>query len=328
MTANHAQAASLAAGVIGVGSMGQHHARIYSELPRTELVGVTDADPDRASDIAEEYGTRSLSQSELLEEVDLLSVAVPTEFHVETARDCIDAGVHLLVEKPFVQNPRDGRMLANAAREAGLILQVGHIERFNPAIEVVADIVADLDIVSVEIDRLGPPLERSNEDNVIMDLMIHDVDILLALVDDSIESLSAVARDADHAVAQFQFSGGTVATLTASRLTQEKVRTLSITAESCRVKVDLISQTVEIHRRSLPEYVESNGDIRYRHESVVERPMVENGEPLKAQLAAFVDAIETGTEPLVTAEDALDVLAVIQRIEGLALSKTGEVVPT
>jgi predicted dehydrogenase len=318
----------VAAGVIGVGSMGQHHARVYSELPSTTLVGVTDTDSEQAVQVASEYDSTAMGRAELLEVVDVVSVAVPTPFHADIVGECIEANVHVLVEKPFVDDRARGRELANDARAAGITLQVGHIERFNPAIQVLDDIVPDLDIVSIDIDRLGPPLDRGNEDNVIIDLMIHDVDILLSLIGEPIETLSAVARDDRHANAQFEFPSGTVSTVTASRLTQEKIRTLSITSESCRVNIDMISQSVEIHRRSLPEYVESNGNIRYRHESVVERPMVENGEPLKAQLEAFVDAAENGTEPVVTAEDALDVLQVVERIEGLALTPAPEVTQT
>lgn len=313
------------AGVIGVGSMGQHHARVYNELPGTTLVGVSDTDPERAAEIATEHGTTAMSRPELLAAVDVVSIAVPTRFHADIVQECIDAGVDVLVEKPFVDDRARGRELAQNARAAGVTLQVGHIERFNPAIQILADIVPDLDVVSIDIDRLGPPLARENEDNVVMDLMIHDVDILLSLVEGTIASLSAIARDDRHATAQFEFEGGTVSTITASRLTQEKVRKLSITAESCRVNVDMISQTVEIHRRSLPEYIESDGDIRYRHESVVERPMIKNGEPLKAELESFVDAVRNGTEPVVTAEDALEVLEVVERIEGLALPPVPEV---
>lgn len=327
MTDNRADE-RVAAGVIGVGSMGQHHARVYSELPSTTLAGVADADSDRAMQVASDYGSTSMDRAELLAAADIVSIAVPTRFHADIVEECIGANVDVLVEKPFVDDHARGRELANDAREAGVTLQVGHIERFNPAIRVLDEIVPDLDVVSIDIDRLGPPLDRANEDNVIMDLMTHDIDILLSLVEASIRTLSAVARDDSHAIAQFEFTNGTVSTVPASRLTQEKIRALSITAESCRVNVDMISQTVEIHRRSLPEYVESNGDIRYRHESVVERPMVENGEPLKGQLEAFVDAAKNGTEPVVTAEDALAVLEITEQIEELALAPAPEVTRT
>jgi predicted dehydrogenase len=315
----------VAAGVIGVGSMGNHHARVYSELPSTTLVGVADVDTERAAETAAEYRARPMSRAALLDAVDVVSVAVPTRHHHEVVSECIEAGVDVLVEKPFVDDLDRGRELAERAREAGVTLQVGHIERFNPATRVVLDLVADLDVVAVDIDRLGPPLERENGDDVVLDLMIHDLDILLSLVDEEIESLSAVARDDRYATAQFKFEGGGVATLTASRLTQQKVRQLSITAVSCRVTVDFIAQTVEVHRRSLPEYVEADGSIRHRHESVIERPMVENGEPLKAELASFVEAATTGADPEVTPEDALEVLELLERIRSEALDPAREV---
>lgn len=318
-TGSDGNARPLAAGVIGVGSMGEHHARVYSELHTAELVGVTDVDEERAAETAAEHGTSAMECSELLDAVDVVSVAVPTAYHYETVLKCIDHGVHVLVEKPFVSERENGRELAERADAAGVTLQVGYIERFNPATRVLADIVPDLDVVAIDIDRLGPPVDRQGEDSVVMDLMVHDIDILLSLVDSGIESLSATARDEGHAAVQFQFADESIAALTASRLTQQKVRKLSVTAISCRVNVDFISQTVEIHRHSVPEYVESDGDIRYRHESVIERPIVENGEPLKAELGAFVTAARDGTTPLVTAEDALRVLEVAERIERLAL---------
>lgn len=311
-------AGNLATGVIGVGSMGQHHARVYSELPDATLVGVSDVDEEQAVTVAAEYGTRPMDRSELLDTVDAVSVAVPTTYHYETVLECIERGIDVLVEKPFVDNIEDGRELARRARDAGVTLQVGHIERFNPATRVLADIVPDLDVVAIDIDRLGPPLDRDNEDSVVIDLMIHDIDILLSLIDSEIDSISSAARGERHATAQFQFADDSIATLTASRLTQQKIRQISITALSCRVNVDFISQSVEIHRHSVPEYIESDGDIRYRHESVVEHPIVENGEPLKAELASFIDAARNGTKPLVTAEDALRVLKVAIQIEGTA----------
>jgi predicted dehydrogenase len=317
----------LTAGVVGTGTMGGHHARVYAEHRDIEFVGVHDADHDRARSVAGEDDAVARSLEDLLDRADILSIAVPTEYHYDIASRAIDAGVHVLVEKPLVDRQTRGEDLVSQAERNDVILQVGHIERFNPATQVLADIVPDLDVVAVDIDRLGPPLDRENEDNVVMDLMIHDLDILLSLVDEDVTKLSAVARDDCYVTSQFKFGDDSVATVTASRLTQEKVRTLSITAVSCRVNVDFIGQSVEIHRRSLPEYVESDGDIRYRHESVVERPMIETGEPLKAELASFVAAVETGTEPVVTPADALEVLEMLGRIESDALGTPRKVTP-
>lgn len=326
MSTDRQQAGRLAAGVIGVGSMGANHARVYNELPDTTLIGVHDIDVAQAADTAKAYRARAMDRDEMLDAVDIASVAVPTANHAEAIEACIDKGVHVLVEKPFVDDIDRGWDLAKRASEAGVTLQVGHIERFNPATRVLEKIVPDLNVIAIDIDRLGPPLDRENEDTVVMDLMIHDLDILLSLVNENIEKVSAAAPDEEHVTAQFAFEGGSIASLTASRRTQQKVRKLSITAESCRVTVDFISQSVEIHRRSVPEYVESNGDIRHRQESVVERPIVENGEPLKAELSAFAEAVTTGAEPLVTAEEALEVLAVLERIEEAAFGPSKKVV--
>ena len=315
----------LRAGVIGVGSMGRNHARVYAETPAVELVGVEDVDGARAGSVAAEYGTEALGRAALLDAVDVVSVAVPTRHHHDVVDECIDRGVHVLVEKPFVADLERGRELAETARARGVTLQVGHVERFNPATRVLDDVVPDLDVVAIDVQRLGPPVDRGADDTVVMDLMVHDIDILLSLVDSEIASVSAIARDDRHVSVQFGFEDRSIATLTASRLTQERVRRLSVTAMSCRVNVDFIGQTVDIHRRSYPEYVEDDGDVRYRHESVVERPMVEKGEPLKAEISSFVAAVREGTRPVVTAEDALEVLALAKRIESLALGRAEEV---
>jgi predicted dehydrogenase len=326
MTARTTTGEHLNAAVIGVGKMGAQHARVYSELPGVTLAGVADADPERAASVADRYDTTANDRDTLLSRVDVASVAVPTAYHYETAQECIDRGVDVLVEKPFVDDLSKGRELAARAREAGVIIQVGHVEEFNPAVRVLSDIVPDLEVVAIDVQRLGPPVDRAITDNVVFDLMVHDIGIMLSLIDSEIDHLSAAARDGRHVTAQFQFLDHSVAVLTASRLTQERVRRLSVTAMECRVNVDFLAQSVEIHRRSLPEYVETDGDVRYRQESVVERPMVENGEPLKNELTSFLTAVRRDEEPLVSAEDALRVLEVAQQVENSAFQRIPEVV--
>jgi len=312
---NRSRQDHLDAVVVGVGSMGQQHARVYSELPGVSLVGVCDEDAERAESVADRYDTTAMDRETALRAADVASVAVPTEYHYETALACVNRGVDVLVEKPLVDDLALGRDLAARARAADVTVQVGHVEEFNPAVRVLADIVPELEVVAVDVQRLGPPVDRAIRDNVVLDLMVHDIGILLSLIGADIDRLSAAARDDRHVTAQFQFDDDTVAVLTASRLAQERVRQLSVTAMECRVNVDFLAQSVEIHRRSLPEYVEDDGEVRYRQESVIERPMVENGEPLKNELASFLTAVRTGEEPLVSAEDAIRVLEVAQRVE-------------
>jgi predicted dehydrogenase len=307
------------AGVIGVGSMGENHARVYRDLEATELTGVFDVDGEAAAAVADSHDTRALEFDELLDAVDVASIAVPTSFHYDVATSCIREGVDILVEKPFVADAEEGRELIERAEANDVTIQVGHVERFNPAVSAVRDLVDDDDIISVSARRLGPPPERDIEDTAVMDLMIHDVDVVLDLIDDELWTYDAVsAADGRHATASLAFDSGVVGRLTASRVTQEKVRELVITARDRRVKVDYIDQTVEIHRSSTPEFLEGEGDVHYRHENVVERVTVDREEPLKNELRAFVEAASAGTTPVVTAEDGLTVLQVTRALDRAA----------
>lgn len=309
----------LAVGVVGVGTMGAHHARVYDELSGADLIGVADADPATARSVAEEYDTHALGKEQLLERADAVSVAVPTEFHAEVATEAIASDTATLVEKPFVTDPDRGRAVAARARRRGVPLQVGHVERFNPAVEALQDILPEVEPIAVAARRQGPPVDRTSSDSAAMDLMIHDIDILLTVADSPLRSVSAVsAHDGQHISAHLSFESGLVGTLTASRVTQEKIRDLAITAEDCQVEIDYLDRSVEIHRHSMPEFLVDGGDVRYRHESIIERPTIENGEPLKAELAAFVEAVRSRTEPAVTAEDGIRAAETALRVETAA----------
>ncbi|WP_049899983.1 Gfo/Idh/MocA family protein [Halococcus agarilyticus] len=328
----------LRVGVIGVGSMGQNHARVYSELPTVELVGIADADADRACDVAARHDTRAMDRCDLVGAVDAISIAVPTAHHYEVARECITAGVHVLVEKPFVAEPAEGHELVSLADEHDVTIQVGHIERFNPAIRALSDILDGREIIAVDARRLGSPREREIKDGAVMDLMIHDIDVTLSLVDDDLDLVNAVGTQGGRYVdAQLRFDDGIVASLTASRVTQRKVRELTITTRDSWIVVDYIDRSIEIHRQSAERY-EPSDDARHTkfhsqvwrrgiesNEGIIEQPMVGGGEPLKKELAAFVDCVETGDEPVVTAADGLRALEVARTIDRLASEGVVEV---
>ncbi|WP_254524300.1 Gfo/Idh/MocA family protein [Natrinema caseinilyticum] len=306
------------AGVIGVGSMGRNHARVYGELPNVDLAGITDRDEEIARRVATENGTDSVDFETLCERCDVVTVAVPTHVHYETVSACLEAGVHVLVEKPIAETVEEGRRLAEQADDAGLILQVGHIERFNPAVRAVEDVIDDLDVIGVEAERLGPPIDRTAPGNVIFDLMVHDVDVVGSILDDRPHSVAAMGTaDGQYATATIEYDD-VVATVTASRVTQKKVRKLTVTTRQCLVEVDYLEQSVLIHRDSYPEYLTDDGQPRYRHESVVERPRVESAEPLRNELESFVESVRTDTEPEVTAEDGIAALETVRLIDRLA----------
>ncbi|QLK26708.1 Gfo/Idh/MocA family oxidoreductase [Natrinema zhouii] len=312
------------AGVIGVGSMGENHARIYAELPRVELAGVTDHDDGIARRVADKYETEPLDLETLCERCDVLTVAVPTRAHYEMVSTCLEADVNVLVEKPIAETVEQGQQLAEQAREAGLVLQVGHIERFNPAVQTVEELIDDLDVIGIEAERLGPPIDRTTSDNVIHDLMVHDVDVVGSILDDTPHSVTAMGTEnGQYATATIEYDD-VVATVTASRVTQKKVRKLTVTARECLVEVDYLEQSVLIHRDSYPEYLTDDGQSRYRHESVVERPRVDTGEPLRNELESFVEAVRTGSEPEVTAEDGIHALETAQLIDRLAMGPPDE----
>ncbi|MFC6755509.1 MULTISPECIES: Gfo/Idh/MocA family oxidoreductase [Haloarcula] len=313
----------LAAGVVGVGSMGRHHARVYNEIQGVELVGIADADEGAATQVASTYGTTVYDLETLLGMVDLVSIAVPTRYHYEVASTAIDAGVSVLVEKPFVTDAEKGRELIDRAEAAGVTLQVGHIERFNPVVDVLEDVLANVEPIAASARRLGPPVSRDVRDDVVMDLMIHDIDIACSLFGDAVAGVTAIgACDGDYTDAQIEFDGGTLCSLTASRVTQERIRDLSVTARECHVNVDFMDQSVRIYRHSDPSYHTENGDVRYSQESIIERPAVDSDEPLKRELRSFVDCVRTGSTPRTTGSDGLYAMLLADEISSIADSRT------
>lgn len=311
-------------GVIGVGSMGNSHARVYSNLQDANLVGISDVDQTTAEEVAETYGTDVYDREDLVERVEAISVAVPTEHHFDISRECIEAGVDVLIEKPFVKDIEEGRTLVDLAEKHGVRIQVGHVERFNPAVLALDDILPDLEVIAYEARRLGPDITRGIQDSVVMDLMIHDLDVITSLVGDQPTNIQAKGTEnGKHAGAILSFEKGVMASLLTSRVTQEKIRELRVTAKECFVKVDYLNSEVEIHRNSVPEFVTEGGDVKYRHESVIERPVVDSTEPLMNELAAFVEVVREDKQPVVSGRDGLSAVQLTQEVEKRAFGEEG-----
>lgn len=301
---------TMRAGVIGVGHLGQHHARLYASIPGVTLVGVTDQSPARAQEIAGRHGIRVFADpAELLSQVDLVSVAVPTSAHYAVAKHCLAAGKHVLVEKPIAVQPDEAHELVRLAASKGCRLQVGHSERFNPIMRTMRPHIQRP--VFIESHRLAAYNERGTDVDVVLDLMIHDLDLVLSFNPGSVEEVRAsgvavLSPTTDIANARIQFSSGCVANLTASRMSTNKMRRLRLFQRDNYVSIDFQTRQGVIARRvSIPG----------------EKPAVETetfqgtaDEPLKLQLESFVQAVRDGAKPEVAGEDgaaALDVAHLI-----------------
>lgn len=282
------------AAVVGVGHMGHYHALAYAEMPDVDLVGVVDLDPDRAATVARQYDTLGFTDHrDLIGRVEVVSVAVPTEQHFAVARDLLEAGVSVLIEKPMTPTVEEARALFDVATQAGAVLHVGHVERFNGAVDELRQIVRDP--ILIESRRLGPFVPRVAKDTVVMDLMIHDIDIVLALIDSPPLRLAAQgtcvhSSVADVASVQIRFASGAVATITASRATEEKIRTLAITQPDAYVVLDYTEQDIHIYRRAAQQYTMNRKSIRYSRASFVEHLKIYRDNPLKLELQHLISA--------------------------------------
>jgi predicted dehydrogenase len=319
------------AAVVGAGHMGQYHTLVYAELWDVDLVGVVDIDFERARRVAAQYDTLAFADHrELIGRVDVASVSVPTEAHFAVAKDLLEAGVSVLVEKPMTPTLEEARELFRIARANAAVLHVGHVERFNGAVQEVRNIV-DRPIL-IESRRLGPFVPRVQKDTVVMDLMIHDIDIVLGLVDSEPRRVVALGSSmhsdvADVANVQIQFGSGALAIITASRATEQKIRTLAITQPDAYIVLDYADQDIRIHRRAAQEYTLNRESIRYRQASFVEHLFVHKDNPLKLEILHLIRAMrrarETGTVELPESDDIRS-LAVALEIERMIREGQGE----
>jgi predicted dehydrogenase len=301
---------TLRAGVIGVGALGRHHARVWAALPGARLVGVSDAHPGRAAEVSAEYGSRAYAEAEaLLADVDVVSVAVPTASHHQVARRALELGRDVLLEKPMTTTLAEADDLAALAAGRGAVLQVGHIERFNPATEALLS--AGKGARFVEVHRLGSFSPRSLDVDVVLDLMIHDLDIVLALDGSEPIQIDAVGVPVltprvDIANARLRFASGLIANLTASRVSQEKVRKFRVFAPRTYVSADFTAREAEVYR------LEADDAGRPRIASA--RQGAPEREPLRLQVEAFARAVRERSRPVVSAEDGRRALALAHAI--------------
>ena len=297
------------AGVIGVGHMGRYHVGVYSEIPNVKLVGVSDLNEIKGNEIAEKYNTTFYKDyKELFGKVDVVSIAVPTSQHYKTTKDFLTAGIHVLVEKTMTKRLKKAKGLFLIVERKGLTLHVGHVERFNGAVHELKKVVDSP--LFIECRRLGPYDSRIQDDGVVMDLMIHDIDIILSLVNSKVKRLNVVGNSIfsdkdDLCNVQMEFENGCIANITASRVTQHKIRTLAITQKDKYIFLDYSNQDIHIHRQASSEHFLTRQELRYKQESFTERIFVHRDNPLKLELNHLIDCATNGVVRMVPVDEEI-----------------------
>lgn len=296
----------LNAGVVGTGHLGSLHARKYAAATNVRLAAVADIDARHARNAVTDSDTAIFTDHRALAEVvDIASVAVPTSLHFEIARDLLDAGVHVLVEKPVTATPTEARALMDQARELGLVLQVGHLERFNPAIRALMKQIHQP--VFIEAHRVAPFTIRGADVNVILDLMIHDIDLIQQLADAPLAEIRAngvpvLTEGTDIANARLAFGNGCVANITASRVSLKSERCMRVFQRDTYFSVDMAEHKLQIRRRGRGELYPGVPEIENRE------LVLSGGDALQAEIDAFVDAVRHGRAPQVSGADGLRAL--------------------
>jgi len=311
-------------GVIGVGNMGYNHVRVYNELfSDVELVGIFDVDKDKAQTVADRFNTWSFDMYEdLLDHVQAISITTPTSLHLEHGLKAARAGVHTLMEKPIASSYAEGSELSNEFLQRELLLQIGHIERYNPAVVELKKILNTEEVLTINFRRLSSD-RRIHDTDIVHDLMIHDIDLMNWLVASPIRSIHSVGltnvlgKDSiDYAEALLRFENGVISGLTASRITEDKIRAITVHTTNSYIQVDCVSRSIQISRKTNYR-LDVGHDITYRQENIVEKVIVQQYEPLKAQLSDFIRCVKTGDESPVSGASGLEAVKIADEISRL-----------
>lgn len=292
-------------GVVGVGHLGAFHTKVYSRLDSIKLIGVCDCNLERSIEIGKKYHTASFADyEELFDKVDAVSIAVPTSLHYNIAKDFLSHGIHVLIEKPITKTLSEADELIELARDNKLILQVGHIERFNSAVLAIEPYLQKPKFI--ECQRLGPFHKRVKDVGVVLDLMIHDIDIVLGLMEQDVVKIEAVGLSTvsdyeDVANVRLTFEDGTIADITASRITKDIVRKMRIFQEDSYISLDYVNQDTAIFKKT--------GD-----KIIKEKIRVVKKEPLKKELKSFIECVRTGKKPVVSGVEGRRALQVALEI--------------
>jgi predicted dehydrogenase len=315
-------------GMIGAGKMGEKHIKMYKELPKdVELIGFYDVDELRSHNISTQYNIPSFSQiDDLLEKIDAVTIAVPTSLHYTYGLLCANKKKHILMEKPICKTQKEAIHLIDVCKYNGLTLQIGHIERFNPAIKELPKILKNEQIISLDFQRLSPYDQRIFDTDVIHDLMIHDLDIMNWIVNAKIDTIYAQGKCVyndkylDYAQGIIEFSNNILVSITASRVTEDKIRLLTIHAKNSYIYVDYLNRIIRISRQTNFK-LNTGYDIQYKQENITEKVYVKMTNPLKEQIISFIKSIQTNQKPIVDGLDGLKALEIADKISEIICIK-------
>lgn len=305
-------------GVAGVGSMGVNHCKVLQKLKKADFIGVFDIDQKRSEKIAKEFGVQSfLTFTELVNEVDAVIIAVHTTHHFSLTIQAIQNGKHVLVEKPFVSSLKEAEKIIKTVDKGSVVVQVGHVERFNPVFKQLSELINKENVISLEARRFGVP-NRSIETDVILDLMIHDIDLILQLVDSPISTVNALGyfiedgKQLEAASALISFQNGCFASLLSSRFSLDKKREINVTEKDRFLKTNLLTKELSVYHKSNFPFSENRS---YHVENIVEKIMIPHEESLYLEIEHFIQSIQSRKSPLVGVHDAYKVLEVAVKIK-------------
>ena len=308
-------------GLIGLGKMGKYHLNLYSDIKDVKLMGICDANKELVSDIAEKVGVTGYTDyKEMFPYVDAITIAAPTRFHYEIAKECLLAGKHLLVEKPITTNYDEAKELFDIAISKNLVLHIGHVERFNGAVQEIRKISENPKFVeSKRVAQFNPNFKA---DSIVLDLMIHDIDIVLNLVNSPVKAIEAMGSKvytelADFASVNIAFANNTVANLIVSRMSQIKERYMTVYEENALYKLDFTTQDINIYRQGQTQQTMSETELRYKNEFIQERLFVYKENPLKSEIMHFINCVTGKTKRTVTVEHDLASLFVALKTDEL-----------
>lgn len=313
--------------VIGAGMMGKNHMKTYKSLNGVELIGVYDIFPEAAKAAAETFGIRAFSSmEEVAENVEAVSVVTTSVTHADVGEFFLNKGIHCMMEKPLACTEEECQRLISAAAKNNVVLLVGHIERFNPAVEQMGKLLSDTSkIRSLTAQRMSAASGRITDVDVSMDLMIHDVEVIQSLVKSPVVNIQAASvktkespMGKDYITALLEFENGATANITASRITQARVRTLTVTTDTNYIDMDFINQSINVHSQGRMPYVNPENIpewMNYGLKGSVEQLFIPTNQPLSAELNHFLSCVRGEATPRISGQNALDALRVIWKIQ-------------